>query len=62
MRFLVDQNLSPLFAAELRDAGHDVAHTGDLLGRDPTDLRRIGLALGALAEEQREVEDLRGRW
>lgn len=30
MRFLVDQNLSPLLAAELRNAGHDVAHTRDL--------------------------------
>jgi predicted nuclease of predicted toxin-antitoxin system len=30
MRFLVDQNLSPLLAAELRNAGHDVTHTRDL--------------------------------
>lgn len=30
MRFLVDQNLSPLLADELRVAGHDVAHTAEL--------------------------------
>lgn len=30
MRFLVDQNLSPLLADELRAAGHDVTHTRDL--------------------------------
>jgi len=30
MRFLVDQNLSLRFAHELRTAGHDVVHTGDL--------------------------------
>ena len=30
MRFLVDQNLSPLLAEELRAAGHDVVHTGDI--------------------------------
>ena len=30
MRFLVDQNLSPVIAERLRSAGHDVVHTGDL--------------------------------
>lgn len=30
MRFLLDQNLSPLLADELRSAGHDVAHTREL--------------------------------
>lgn len=30
MKFLVDQNLSPLLADELRSAGHDAAHTRDL--------------------------------
>lgn len=30
MRFLVDENLSPLLADELRAAGHDVVHTRDI--------------------------------
>ncbi|HXH57433.1 DUF5615 family PIN-like protein [Iamia sp.] len=30
MRFLIDQNLSPLFADQLRSAGHDVVHTRDI--------------------------------
>ena len=30
MRFLVDQNLSPLLADELRKAGHDVIHTREI--------------------------------
>jgi predicted nuclease of predicted toxin-antitoxin system len=30
MRFLVDQNLSRKVAAELRAAGHDVAHTSEV--------------------------------
>lgn len=30
MRFLVDQNLSPLLPDELRRAGHDVVHTRDI--------------------------------
>lgn len=30
MRFLVDENLSPLLADELRRAGHDVVHTRDV--------------------------------
>lgn len=30
MRFLVDQNLSPILANELRRAGHDVVHTRDI--------------------------------
>jgi predicted nuclease of predicted toxin-antitoxin system len=30
VRFLVDQNLSPLLADELRRAGHDVVHTRDI--------------------------------
>jgi len=30
MRFLVDQNLSPLLADELRTVGHDVVHTRDI--------------------------------
>ncbi len=39
MRFLVDQNISPLLADELRLAGHDVVHTrdsglGEVDGRD----------------------------
>ena len=36
MRFLVDQNLSPLLADELRRAGQDVVHTRDI------DLRTAG--------------------
>jgi predicted nuclease of predicted toxin-antitoxin system len=36
VRFLVDQNLSPLLADELRRAGHDVVHTRDI------DLRTAG--------------------
>ena len=35
MRFLVDENLSPLLAAFLRDAGHDALHVRDLgMARD----------------------------
>lgn len=30
MRFLVDENLSPLLAAAPRDAGHDAAHARDI--------------------------------
>lgn len=30
MRFLVDQNLSPLVAKLLRDAGHDAIHTREI--------------------------------
>lgn len=30
MKFLVDQNLSPLLADELRTAGHDVVHAQDI--------------------------------
>jgi predicted nuclease of predicted toxin-antitoxin system len=30
VRFLVDQNRSPLLAESLRDAGHDVVHTFDI--------------------------------
>ena len=30
MRFLVDQNLSPLFADQIRLASHDVVHTRDI--------------------------------
>lgn len=30
MRFLVDQNLAPLLAEELRILGHDVVHTRDV--------------------------------
>lgn len=30
MRFLVDENLSPLVAEGLRDAGHDAMHTSEV--------------------------------
>ena len=30
MRFLVDENLSPMLAIALRDAGHDAVHTRDI--------------------------------
>ena len=30
MRFLVDQNLSPVIAERLRSAGHDAVDTGDI--------------------------------
>lgn len=30
MRFLVDQNLSPVVAERLRSAGHNAVHTGDI--------------------------------
>lgn len=37
MRFLVDQNLSPILADELRRAGHDVIHTRDIDLRTASD-------------------------
>jgi predicted nuclease of predicted toxin-antitoxin system len=49
VRFLVDQNLSPLVAVGLRDAGHDAVHTRDL------GMERSGdatIADRALAEER----------
>lgn len=30
MRFLIDNNLSPLLAARLKAAGHDVVHVRDI--------------------------------
>lgn len=43
MRFLIDQNLDPIVAQELRNAGHDCVHTSEIgLSRaiDPIILKR----------------------
>ncbi len=55
MRFLVDANLSPKVAAQLRSAGHDVTHVGDeglltaddetILARASESSRRVGCRL-----------------
>ncbi len=44
MKFLVDENLSPVVAAGLRDAGHETAHVRDLGMRAATDTALIEFA------------------
>ena len=44
MRFLVDQNLSPVIAERLRSAGHDAVHTGDIDLSTADDRHIIALA------------------
>ncbi len=45
MRFLVDQNRSPLLAEALRDAGHDVVHTNEIGLETASDPEIFALAL-----------------
>ena len=44
MKFLVDENLSPLVAAGLQDAGHEAAHVRDLGMRSAADTALIEYA------------------
>jgi predicted nuclease of predicted toxin-antitoxin system len=37
LRFLVDASISPVVAEELRSAGHDAVHVGDVLRLDVAD-------------------------
>jgi len=44
VRFLVDQNLSPLIVERLNDAGHDAVHTSELGLASASDLEIIRAA------------------
>jgi predicted nuclease of predicted toxin-antitoxin system len=44
MKFVVDASMSPVIASELRSAGHDAWHVGDVLRLDAKDPEILELA------------------
>lgn len=45
MRFLVDQNISPVVAEVLSEAGHDAVHTGDIGLATASDAQILEMAM-----------------